>query len=759
MAIWASLMIAASATSCAAEAPRTDDYASFLVAAATGEGRSDEIDVQYFAMRELRILGLTGCVSSDALIPLVAFSRMCPERCRIPLGLVLAAGGPGTDEMVLADMRSVLDAELNADDRLDGHVLALALAKSPSPQVTEELAKLTAGEEFTSYRRMLWSLALAARQDKSRDWLAEVTEKVRGPAPESKVKPYQYDAFLRLLCYAAPTLEPRPALLDALWQLAERRMPERLLNLTWEARLGLISYVSLVEPPLDPTKAEVLSKLADKPPAPDWDQVIARLVLARWRIDPEANVRKALPAFAAAAWSEHGSYFSLLVMDLLVDERIEPYVQKALSSPAPEVRLGAVEMALGMGPRASFMLPELERLLYDKEVAIAKEASRARLAIVGLKEQWESRQQPSRPAAQAKHDETGLVSAAADGDAADIGERMYPVCFKRNTKMKCCVKVIVAPAAAFAGVCKIRGDGTENLDIPPTTATIQGTEATISNVECPNTFVNYVRWYAPLAINWEISRDGGTTWLGTMRSENEVFVTLDTPQCAKRFRTVLYLATKNGGTDPDTCVTNTWNSFAGPANVCAWNEDAKTYTRKLYYYHNTTGDYVTTAAGLLAGGNGQCHAWAELLKECLLANKVTDAKRTRVTPFAGYKRFGVRRIAFDDEDPSFPEDAPWLYSASDLDALPPPDGANGIPGQNMETPMAKLFACHFLVHRAGAGTFYDPSYGVGTTGASDYSPQAMDAWEATIGGSDHWRKRSSSPLVDCAFSPDEDWPE
>ena len=62
----------------------------------------------------------------------------------------------------------------------------------------------------------------------------------------------------------------------------------------------------------------------------------------------------------------------------------------------------------------------------------------------------------------------------------------------------------------------------------------------------------------------------------------------------------------------------------------------------------------------------------------------------------------------------------------------------------------------------GEVTYYDPSYGVTTTGASDYTPNA-DAWQALIYDPNRspdpyqfqWRRRSSSPAVDVRFS-DED---
>lgn len=211
----------------------------------------------------------------------------------------------------------------------------------------------------------------------------------------------------------------------------------------------------------------------------------------------------------------------------------------------------------------------------------------------------------------------------------------------------------------------------------------------------------------------------------------------------------------------DSFVRNTCASFSAPANVCAWDESEKTYSRNLCHYYNSTGDNVTSGAGLLSGGNGQCHAWAELLKECFLVNDITNVKRTRVTPPAGYNAFGVKNIDFDDEDPYYPEDDPWKYRITDEDEYGREIDdlditATGIPGQNMGTPYAKLSGQHFIVHRTGNATYYGPSYGITTTGGDDYTTDGIEAWMDWIEGAWHWRKESSAPAVDVVFS-DEDW--
>jgi hypothetical protein len=75
---------------------------------------------------------------------------------------------------------------------------------------------------------------------------------------------------------------------------------------------------------------------------------------------------------------------------------------------------------------------------------------------------------------------------------------------------------------------------------------------------------------------------------------------------------------------------------------------------------------------------------------------------------------------------------------------------SGIAGQNMSTPRAKLFAQHWIVHRTGDATYYDPSYGTTTTGAQDYTAQAVDAWRSSASG--RWAKATSLPGATLVFT-------
>ena len=233
---------------------------------------------------------------------------------------------------------------------------------------------------------------------------------------------------------------------------------------------------------------------------------------------------------------------------------------------------------------------------------------------------------------------------------------------------------------------------------------------------------------------------------------------------ATDFRTVLYLATEgSSATSPSACVTATWANFSDsgePADVCAWDDTAKDYSRSLDYYQNSTGHGNTTTAELLDEQDGTCDAWADFLNECFLANNISgSAIATADEPHQPepLEAFGVANIDFDDADPEYDQSwDPWRYGWGDLYT----SSVVGIPGQNMATPQAKLFNYHRLV-KVGS-VFYDPSYGDtiqdNAAAKQTYTDESVDAWLRQLWHDppgdyyDHWRKAQvgDTPLV---FTP------
>jgi hypothetical protein len=186
---------------------------------------------------------------------------------------------------------------------------------------------------------------------------------------------------------------------------------------------------------------------------------------------------------------------------------------------------------------------------------------------------------------------------------------------------------------------KIRGFGSDGIDFPATDAAIDSTDHQIypsSPISASSAFPSgQTKFYNPwertsdaFFINWEASFDGGTTWEHAGYSANPIFVSLATPlSSVTLFYTTVYLALYNdGATTPALAVSNTWDMFAGPANVETWDGFP------LYYYKPGStfalADNAVTVANLLSIRSGECIAWALLLQDAWKVNGVSSGYDT-----------------------------------------------------------------------------------------------------------------------------------
>jgi hypothetical protein len=307
-------------------------------------------------------------------------------------------------------------------------------------------------------------------------------------------------------------------------------------------------------------------------------------------------------------------------------------------------------------------------------------------------------------------------SSPLDSDAADAGDRRFPVAYTRNTTMRIAeARFVVQPADLLGGAVSVSGVGPGGIDFAADGA-IAGDEVTLTDVAAAQPLPDAVSYFDPFEIAWSFSVDGGTTWFGGARTDHRVYATLAEPVSEPVFETVLYLAcSEPGATNPDAAVANTWSLFAGPGNIATWDGEA------LTYYATVDGGSCTATSCLLVSHEGQCHSFASLLKDAMEANGIVDVRITRVLPPIDHDAFGVKNLGFDPT-PSFPAEPIYKYSIGDLIVT-----VSGIPGQNTNPPSAKLFSQHFIVHRGSGSEYYDPSYGTATTGAADYSGN-FDAW-------------------------------
>jgi len=199
-----------------------------------------------------------------------------------------------------------------------------------------------------------------------------------------------------------------------------------------------------------------------------------------------------------------------------------------------------------------------------------------------------------------------------------------------------------------------------------------------------------------------------------------------------------FVCANPGATNEDQAVSNTWSFFPG-LNVKTWDGVPLTY-------YGVDDPRSANTASLLKKRDGDCNAWADLLVDAFRANGIPDVDRWYIAPPEVHGGLAVKNINFL-EPPSYPETWPYVYDFDDLDVAP-----LGLPGQNMNPPAEKRFNYHRIVRRGLTGNeYYDPAYGITTTGPEDYAPK-IDAWAIVCytpekGWHPRYRKAEGSGLL------------
>ncbi len=301
-------------------------------------------------------------------------------------------------------------------------------------------------------------------------------------------------------------------------------------------------------------------------------------------------------------------------------------------------------------------------------------------------------------------------SSPLDGDADDVGDKKYPICFTRNTKMRVSAKWRLEPGGLPLDIT-MKGDGPGNLDFPETAATVSGTDLLLSDVECSNPFVNQIDFFDPMSITWRFSLDDGSTWYTTTTSANQTYVTLGDP-VTMVYHTLAHLGCKNadGETTAAGCTAKIWGEFTD-RNV------RRVDGVQLTYYASYTCGNLTTAS-LLANGDGQCGAWAKLFIDMRKVQGIDDIDEYVIFEPIADDGFVVKNWTFNGAGTSghpthpylniFESDATLIGATSYNWTFAEVNDAPGIPGQGNANP-ASLFNNHQVVI---SGQYYDPSYGI-----------------------------------------------
>lgn len=209
---------------------------------------------------------------------------------------------------------------------------------------------------------------------------------------------------------------------------------------------------------------------------------------------------------------------------------------------------------------------------------------------------------------------------------------------------------------------------------------------------------------------------------------NEVNLCLNAPTTAKLFRSVVYNACKNGGTDVTSVFNGIWGLFQSKSVSTIGGT-------RLYYYENGTtfGANSQDVGGLLVNTTGQCGAWQDFFSSCLLVHGIANTP-AGITCLPGSDGgFIVDNWTVGTASQT---NAPYLWyvdfvlPGADMAIAPMGWGDMtpnmlGIPGQG-GVPSQRVFENHQVVKYNGM--YYDPSYGETYRGPYDFESQTLNGY-------------------------------
>ena len=321
-------------------------------------------------------------------------------------------------------------------------------------------------------------------------------------------------------------------------------------------------------------------------------------------------------------------------------------------------------------------------------------------------------------------------SIPLDNDASDINDRSYPVSFTRNSKMKVSVKWILEPQNLPLAII-VKGDGPNLLDFPETTVVKNGSQLSVVDLECENSFANKVDYFDPMMIKWSVSigTNRMKNWLDGGVSSNQTYVTLGDPLTTV-YHTLVHIGCKNAQDEssPEKCTEKIWKEFI--------DRDVRRIDGvQLTYYASYDCKNITTA-DLLLNGDGQCGAWASFFIDLRKVQGIDDKDEYVIfspsqTPM-DYSGFLVKNWTFKNKglsgypeypyinilDSNFIGHSGYRWKYSDV------NDAIGMPGQGNENP-ASLFNNHQVVI---GDKYYDPSYGVQYSSLEELESESIEGF-------------------------------
>jgi hypothetical protein len=244
-------------------------------------------------------------------------------------------------------------------------------------------------------------------------------------------------------------------------------------------------------------------------------------------------------------------------------------------------------------------------------------------------------------------------------------------------------------------------------------------ELTVTGFAAADDFAAGANYFSAFDLIWEISINGGVTWIQAGASSNPLYLTFRQPT-AKLFRTVLHIGSTTGGQTVTEVFDGIWGVFAD-RTVKRWDGG-----EPLKYYETENGSNVGYTDGLLAVGEGQCHAWVTFFMDTVKAQGL--AGLTEVTVEAtDPNALGILVNAWNDMPAGGVSDADDGFGFDTV--FDETEGKDGLAGQGMTTPSQKMFRKHFIVSYTvdvlAPTRYFDPSYGLEPSSPLDWESTAI----------------------------------
>lgn len=246
------------------------------------------------------------------------------------------------------------------------------------------------------------------------------------------------------------------------------------------------------------------------------------------------------------------------------------------------------------------------------------------------------------------------LDADDDGNARNqTGDRRFPVCYKRNTKVQISeVKFTVGDCLKNKTGVKVVGQGPDG-DCFTGAGDVAGGVLTVRNLVSSDPLPNTIKFYNTYDIVWEVeSEPGAFCKAGT--TDNRMYVTLNNPTQTPLYETAAELSCSraDGLAAEAAAVTAIWGEFTDlDVRRKPLDGDNKADGVRMGYWRPRPA-VCQSLADMLASpiGNGACGAWADLLIACLKVQGIAGTTFVEVTADpaknAGADGFLVKNWAF-----------------------------------------------------------------------------------------------------------------